>query len=367
MSQLPPIPFQDFAGAYRGLRAELRAALDEVGRSGRLILGAQVAAFEREFADTLGLAHAVGVASGTDALHLALKAAGVGPGDEVVTAAFGAPATAAAIVASGARLVLADVDPRSFCLEAQTLLPALTERTRAVVPVHLYGQMADVAAINEVLRGRDVLLVEDAAQAHGARLGPSPVGSLGHVAAFSFYPTKNLWALGDGGLVASSDPSLAERVRLLRQYGQDRTYVMEEVGINSRLDELQAAFLRVHLRRLDGWIARRRALAAIYDRALAGVRTPCQLPGRHHVYHLYVVCTPRRDELQAHLARQGITSLVHYPVPLHLQPALRGLGYRRGDFPVAEACAETVLSLPLHPGLSQAQVRRVASAVRSFF
>lgn len=362
------IPLVDLKKQHASVKGEIDTAVARVLESGWYILGQEVTAFEREFATYCDVAHAVGVGSGTEALHLALAACGAGPGDEVITVAHTAIATVAAIELTGAKPVLVDIDPARYTLDPDRLEAAITPRTRAVVPVHLYGCPADLDPIVEIARRYNLFVVEDCAQAHGARYRGRRAGSLGHVAAFSFYPTKNLGACGDGGMVITNDPELAERARLLRQYGWRKRYISSIKGLNSRLDELQAAVLRVKLRHLESWNGRRRQLAQLYDQWLAGseVVVPCEPDDAAHVYHLYVVRHPRRDELQAFLHHRGIGSLIHYPVPVHLQPAYRDLGYGRGDFPAAEAAAREVLSLPLYPELCEEEVVMVAEAVVAF-
>jgi dTDP-4-amino-4,6-dideoxygalactose transaminase len=309
----------------------------------------------------------VGVGSGTDALHLALAACGVGPGDEVITVPHTAVATVAAIEMAGATPVLVDIDPARYTLDPARVEAALTERTRAIVPVHLYGCPAELAPILPLARAHGLYVVEDCAQAHGARYRGRRVGAWGHIAAFSFYPTKNLGACGDGGIVVTGDPALAERVRSLRQYGWRKRYVSREKGVNSRLDELQAAILRVKLRHLDAWNDARRALARQYTQRLAdhGVTTPSEPGDGTHVYHLYVIRHARRDDLRDFLRERGIGSLIHYPVPVHRQPAYAALG-APGAFPVAERMAREVLSLPMYPELQTEEVTRVVKAIQRF-
>jgi dTDP-4-amino-4,6-dideoxygalactose transaminase len=363
------IPLVDLQAAYRRLRPEIDAAVARVLAGGWYILGEEVRAFEAEFAAYLGVAHAVGVASGTDALLLALRACGVGPGDEVITVAHTAVATVAAVELSGAAPRLVDIDPNSFTLDPALLAAAVTPRTRAIIPVHLYGRPADAAPILAFARERGLLVIEDCAQAHGARYGGRTVGSLGDAAAFSFYPTKNLSAVGDGGAVVTDRPEVAERLRLLRQYGWRERYVSDVPGYNSRLDELQAALLRVRLRHLEAENEARRRLAAGYDAALAGLPVQCPAPpgDSRHVYHLYVIRAERRDELQAYLAARGIGVGIHYPVPVHRQPAYAHLGYAPGSLPATEAVVGDILSLPMHPDLPAAAVEIVAETIRAFY
>jgi dTDP-4-amino-4,6-dideoxygalactose transaminase len=359
------IPFGDLTRNYRRLRPELDAVLSEVLASGWYILGQQVAAFEAEFAAWLGAGAAVGVGNGTDALALALRAAGVGPGDEVLTSPLSAAFSALAICQIGAVPVFVDIDPRRYTLDPAQLAGARTPRTRAVMPVHLYGQPADMAPILAFAREQGLVVVEDCAQAHGARYRGAAVGTLGDAAAWSFYPSKNLGAYGDGGAVTTADAALAERVRLLRNGGQSTRYRHEVPGVNSRLDELQAAILRVKLAHLAADNARRQAIARVYDATLAGSRTvtpPWVAEDVEPVHHLYVVRCADRDGLAGRLAAAGVGTAVHYPTPIHCQPAFGGLA-RRGQFPVAEQVADEVLSLPIYPELTDEEVDVVAAAL----
>jgi dTDP-4-amino-4,6-dideoxygalactose transaminase len=362
------IPLVDLAADYLLAKEEIDEAVSRVLAGGWYILGREVAAFEEEFAAYCGVAHAVGVASGTDAVLLALRALDIGPGDEVITVAHTAVATVAAVALAGARPVLVDVDPADGTMDPAKVEALVTPRTRAILPVHLYGQPAALAPLLDIAGRHSLFLVEDCAQAHGARYRGRPVGGWGHIASFSFYPTKNLGALGDGGAVVTDDPTLAERLRLLRQYGWRERYVSEIAGYNSRLDELQAAVLRVKLRYLDNWNERRRGLAARYDELLARAPLvrPVVRPESEPVYHLYVVQCAERERLRRYLAAEGIGSAVHYPVPVHRQPAYYHLGYGAGALPVSERLANQVLSLPLYPALSAAAVERVAQAISRF-
>jgi dTDP-4-amino-4,6-dideoxygalactose transaminase len=361
------VPFVDLGAQYATLRDDVRGAIDTVLERGDFVLGAAVDAFEEEFAASCGVAHAVGVDSGLSALELALRALGVGPGDEVVTAANSFIASALPISNLGAVPVLVDVDEATANLDVERLEAAVGPRTTAILPVHLYGQPADMDGVLEVARRHDLRVVEDACQAHGARWRGRRAGSLGDAAAFSFYPAKNLGAYGDGGIVTTGDPDLAERIRLLRNYGSREKYRHELLGANHRLDTLQAAVLRVKLRHLDVWNEARRRIAARYDELLAGeVVTPVRRPEAEHVYHLYVIRHPERDALRAHLEASGIATGIHYPLPIHLQPAYSGLGYARGDFPVTERLAHEILSLPMYPELDDEAVERVAEEVLRF-
>ena len=363
------IPLVDLQADYALWRDEIDAAMARVLRSGWYILGQEVSQFETEFAAFCGVEHAVGVASGTDALLLALRAGGIGPGDEVITVAHTAVATVAAIELSGARPVLVDVTPDTYTLDPALIEPALTERTRAIVPVHLYGHSADLTPILDVARRHNLRVIEDCAQAHGATYQGRPVGSWGDAAAFSFYPTKNLGAIGDGGAIITHQADLAERLRRLRQYGWRERYISDTPGYNSRLDELQAAILRVKLRHLaDSNMARHR-LADQYALALHPLPLvlPIQKPNCRHVYHLYVVQTDRRDALREFLQGRGISSAIHYPMPIHLQPAYQHLGYGPGSLPNTERLAGRILSLPLYPQLSPTAVAAVAQAIHDFY
>lgn len=362
------IPIVDLRAQYHSIRAEVDEAIARVLERGNFVLGEETAAFEREFAGYIGAAHAVGVASGTSALQLALLACGIGNGDEVIAPSHTAVATVAAIETTGARPVLVDIDLPRFTLDPQRVAPAITPRTRAVVPVHLYGCPADLAPILQLAQQHNLFVIEDCAQAHGALYRDKKAGNWGHIAAFSFYPTKNLGADGDGGAVVTNDPALAERVRLLRQYGWRERFISVVKGINSRLDEIQAAILRVKLRRLDQWNARRRELAGLYNQLLSdtGLVLPLQPKDAAHVFHQYVIRHPQRERLRAFLKENGIQTLVHYPVPVHLQPAYHDLGYSPGSLPSSELAAAQVLSLPVHPELDDEAVKRVSRVIHAF-
>ena len=353
------------APAPRDDAAEVRAAIDRVVSSGWFILGPEVEAFEAEFADATGAAHAVGVGNGTDALALILRALGIGAGDEVITTPLSAAYTALAVIMAGARPVFADIDPARMTIDPDAVERAVTPRTRALLPVHLYGQAADMAALERVAARHNLAMVEDCCQAHLATAAGRPVGTIGVAGAFSFYPTKNLGALGDGGAVTTRDPALAERVRRLRNGGQTARYQHEEAGVNSRLDELQAAILRARLPFLRGWTASRRTLAAGYRAGLSGtsVRVPPELDSGH-VYHLFVVQTGNRAALQQHLATQEISTLVHYPTPIPRQRAFAAS--RPAHCPLADTACNELLSLPLYPGLDDVDLQRVVGAIGQF-
>jgi dTDP-4-amino-4,6-dideoxygalactose transaminase len=362
-----PIPFFDLKKQYKSIQSEIDAATARVYSSGWFILGPEVEAFEREFAQYIGAQYGIGVGSGTEALHLALLALGIRAGDEVITVPNTAVATVAAIELAGAKPVLADVCADSMTLDPARLEAAITPRTRVIIPVHLFGQSADLDPILHLARKHNVRVLEDCAQAHGATYHGQRVGAFGDIAAFSFYPTKNLGAYGDGGAIVTNDAQLAERVKLARQYGWRVRYESETTGLNSRLDELQAAILRVKLRHLDAWNRARRERAARYDELLPNrtVRAPLEMPYGEHVYHLYVVQSERRDELAEFLKARGIGTAIQYPTPIHLQRAYRHLA-PDSSLPVAEKLAREILSLPLYPELALEDVRSVAEAVREF-
>ncbi len=360
------VPFNDLALQDAPIEAELLAALRRVVERGRYVLGNELREFERDFASACGCEHAVGVANGTDAIRLALEALGVRTGDDVVTVSHTATFTALGISLLGARPVFCDIDGATMTMDPAKLEAAITPRTKAVLPVHLYGQAADIDPILEIAKRRGIPVIEDCAQAHLAQYRGRLVGSLGACAAFSFYPTKNLGALGDGGAITTNDAVTAERVRVMRNGGQQDRYRHVMKGVNSRLDEIQAAALTLKLRHLEAATHERRAQAARYDAALQGVTTPREAEGRRHVYHLYVIRHPRRDALAAHLDERGIGTLIHYPIPVHLQPAYADLGVAAGALPETERAAREVLSLPLYPGLTEERQRRVIEAVNSF-
>jgi dTDP-4-amino-4,6-dideoxygalactose transaminase len=359
------IPFLDLKAQYASIKPDVDAAVMSVLESCQFALGEQVAAFEREFAAYVGAAEAVGVNSGTSALHLALLAAGVGPGDEVITVPNTFVATVAAVYYTGARAVLVDIDPRSFTIDVNRIEQAITPRTKVILPVHLYGQAADMDPILEIARRRHLTVIEDAAQAHGAEYKGRRAGSIGDLGCFSFYPGKNLGAYGEGGLVTTSNPDHARTIRMLRDWGQDRRYHHVMKGFNYRLEGIQGAILRVKLRHLEEWTEARRAHARRYAELLAGsgVRTPEEMPYARHVYHIYAVRTEVRDALQKSLQAAGVQSGLHYPIPVHLQPAYADLGYKAGDFPHAELSAAEELSLPMFAELTDSQLQEVAHAV----
>jgi len=351
---------------YLARKAEIDSAISRVLDAGRYILGYEVKAFEQEFASYLGVLHAIGAGSGTEALHLALAACDIKPGDEVITVSHTAVATVAAIELTGATPVFVDIEPRTYTLDPAKLEAAITSRTRVVIPVHLYGHPADMNAITEVARKRNLRVIEDCAQAHGAIDGRR-VGIHGDAGCFSFYPTKNLGAIGDGGMVVTKDGVIASKVRLLREYGWKERYKSEIPGWNSRLDEIQAAILRVKLRYLDADNSARTLIAQEYSRTLAdtGLVLPVVREGVTPVWHQYVVRSDHRDALQAYLQENGVATLIHYPFPIHLQPAYQGR-LAVSSLPETEQAAREVLSLPVYPELKQAEVQRVINLIRSF-
>ncbi|MHB9054314.1 MAG: DegT/DnrJ/EryC1/StrS family aminotransferase [Thermoleophilia bacterium] len=360
------VPLLDLGAMHAEIGDELKLAFARVLESGRFILGPEVERFEREMAAYCGTAHAVGVASGSDALYLSLLALDIGPGDEVITTPFSFIATAECIAQTGARPVFADIDPDTFNIAPDAVAAAVTEKTRAIIPVHLFGLPAEMERLEAIAARHGLAIVEDTAQALGAESGGRKAGSIGHAGALSFFPSKNLGCLGDGGMVLTASEETAARLRSLRAHGSVRKYHSEELGINSRLDALQAALLRVKLARLDEWNALRRRNAEIYGALLGGteiVRLPAASEGGSHVYHQYTVRLKERDAVKQDLDEAGIGTAVYYPLPLHLQPVFAELGYRAGDFPAAEAACGEVLSLPVGPELDAGQLQRVAVAI----
>jgi dTDP-4-amino-4,6-dideoxygalactose transaminase len=360
------VPFLNLKGEYAELREEIVPALDRVCQNATFILGPEVEAFEREFADFCGAKHCIGVSNGTAALHLGLLALGVQPGDEVITTPNTFIATAEAITYCGARPVFVDIDPATANIDPAKIETAVTTRTRAILPVHLYGRPADMNPIHEIAARHGIRVLEDAAQAHGARYRQQRVGTLADVAAFSFYPTKSLAAYGEAGALTTSDDRIAAYARFARSHGQTARYEHKFVGYNYRMEGLQAAVLRVKLRRLYAWTERRRQIASEYRRLLEGapLEIPADDPRDECVYHQFVVYPGNRAALATRLAERCVETAVHYPKPLHLQPAYLSLGFPRGTFPNAERACERVLSLPVHPGLTPEQVAHVGNSVR---
>jgi dTDP-4-amino-4,6-dideoxygalactose transaminase len=361
------IPFMDLSRQYAGLKTDILARIAEVCESRDFILGRWTERFETAFAAWIGIKHCAGCSNGTSALSLALEAAGIRSGDEVVTTPFTFFATAEAVCNVGAKPVFADIDHRTFNISPDRIRERITPRTRAIVPVHLYGSPADMDAINAIARENNLVVIEDCAQSHGALLNGKMTGRFGRAGSFSFFPGKNLGAFGDAGAVVSDDPAFDDAIRKLRNHGRapKEKYLHETIGRNDRIDGLQSAILEVKLGHLTGWVSRRREIAALYDRLLADVPRPEVLKGAQSAYHLYVVRTADRDQVQKRLKEKGFETGVHYPVPLHLQPAFAYLGYKKGDFPVSERAADSVLSIPLFPEMTDDEVRASAEAVRS--
>ena len=362
------VPFVDLKAQYHTIRDEVRAEVDTVFESTQFILGDRVGEFEREFANYLGVKHAIGVGSGLDALRLALEAAGVGSGDEVIIPANTFIATALAVSGTGAKPVLVDCKEDTYQIDPSLIEQAITPRTKVIMPVHLYGQAADMSAIMEIAQSHQLEVIEDAAQAHGTRFMDQSCGSYGLAGCFSFYPGKNLGAYGDGGAIVTNSDEFAKKVNSLRNYGQKQKYVHVEKGTNSRLDTVQAAILKIKLRHLDDWNAERRNHAALYSDSLANhdLIVPALDPRSTHIFHLYVVRTRQREALQKHLADRGIQTGIHYPIPIHLQEAYADLGFGKGAFPVTEKLADEIVSLPMYPELTQQQIEFVLEGISSF-
>ena len=360
-----PVPLMDIAAQYGPLRSEIDAAVAGVLDSGRFILGPEGRALEATVSERLAGRPCAGVANGTDALVIALHALDIGPGDEVLTTPYTFYATAEAIARVGATPVFCDIDPLTYCLDPAAVEARIGPATRAILPVHIFGHPADMAAIMDLARAHDLRVVEDCAQAFGARSAEGEIATFGDAATFSFFPTKNFPGMGDGGMVVCRDEELAERVKRLRFHGSKDKVVFDEVGYNSRLDDLQAAIIRVFYPHLDEWNARRARVAAWYAEEGLGelMELPGVAPGARHIYHLFMARHPRRDALRAGLSEAGIGCAVYYGIPMHLQPVFAGLGYREGDLPVAEECARTALALPMHPNLGREDVAEVVAAL----
>jgi dTDP-4-amino-4,6-dideoxygalactose transaminase len=363
------VPIIDLGREYDSIRAELTPVLETIFRSGSYILGKQVEQFEKELAAYVGVPHAAGLNSGTDAIWIALKALGIGAGDEVIVPAMSFFATVEPLVHLGAKPVFVDIDPVTYAIDTQQVSKAITPKTKAIIAVHLYGLPADMKTLSQLAKEKGIFLIEDMAQAIGSSIDGKKVGCWGDLACLSFYPTKNLGACGDGGAILTQSPKLAERVLSLRNHGAKVKYHHEEAAFNSRLDEIQAAVLRLKLKQLDGWNDRRRALAQEYTRALQGLplTLPQEISGRRHVYHLYTLQVETREALRTYLNSKGISVGLHYPIALHRLAALSYLGYKEKQFPVSEALAEKTLSLPLYPFMTSDDVTYVSSTVRSYF
>lgn len=359
------VPFLDLKAQYRSIKAEIDAAVLRVLASAEFALGSEVAAFEQHFAGYCGAQHCVALNSGTSALHLAMLAAGIGPGDEVISVPFTFVATIAAIEYAGARPVLVDVDRTTATMDPAQIERAITPRTKAIMPVHLHGQPADMDPILEIARKKNILVIEDAAQAHGAEYKGRRCGSLADIAAFSFYPGKNLGAYGEGGAVVTNNDQYAKLVRMMRDWGQEEKYHHVIRGFNYRMEGFQGAILGVKLKYLEQWTEARRAHARRYSELLAplGIEVPVEAPNTRHVFHVYAIRVPDRDRVQKELQAAGIATAIHYPIPVHLQKAFAQLGYKPGDFPISEQLAATVLSLPMYPEMSEEQLREVVETV----
>jgi len=361
------VPLVDLKRQYLSIKREIDEAIQEVIDKSAFIMGENVEQFENDFAAYCGVKYGVGTSSGTTALHLALLACGVTGGDEVITVPYTFIATAEAISQTGARVVFVDIEDRSYTMDPEKVEQAITEKTKAIIPVHLFGHPADMDKIAKIARKYNLVVIEDACQAHGAECGGRRVGGLGDIACFSFYPSKNLGAYGDAGMLVTNDTELAERASLLRNHGYTGKYYHQVEGYNYRLDAIQSAVLRVKLRHLEEWTEKRRRNAKLYDELLEGsqVGTPIEMEYAKHVYHLYVVKVKNRDKLYLKLKENGISVAVHYPLPLHLQEAYRYLGYKKGDFPISEACSESLLSLPMFPELTQEEIKRIVDIIKT--
>jgi len=359
------IPLLDLVAQYNTIKPEIDAAIQEVLNSAKFILGPNEITFEQEAAQYLGVKHAVGVASGTDALVIALRALGIGPGDEVIVPAYSFFATAGTVLTVGATPVFVDIDPKTYLIDIEQVSRAITQRTRAIIPVHLYGQAADIDEINKIAAEHGLKVVEDNAQAFGATYHGTHTGALGDLGCLSFFPSKNLGAYGDAGMVTTNDDKLAELVTMLRTHGWKKKYFPELLGYNSRLDEMQAAILRVKLKHVDAWNTRRREIVEVYNAHLgtAGIAIPTVAPDRTHVYHLYIIRVKNRERLKEQLKQRGIASEIYYPQPLHLAAPCRELGWVEGSLPVAEQAAQETLALPLYPEMTDEQINEVITTV----
>jgi len=359
------IPLVDLRRQYLSIRKEIDQAIQGVIDNSAFIMGEDVQEFENEFAKFCGVKYGVGTSSGTTALHLALVICGIKQGDEVITVPYTFIATTEAISYTGAKAVFVDIEDRSYTMDAEKIEEAITERTRAIIPVHLFGHPADMDKITKIAKKHNLIVIEDACQAHGAEYKGKKVGSLGDIACFSFYPGKNLGAYGDAGMAVTNNEEFAEKMRLLRNHGRNKRYYHQIEGYNYRLDTIQAAILRVKLRHLEEWTEKRRRNAKLYNKLLkgSGVKTPVEMEYAKHVYHLYVIKTEKREKLYSRLKENGISAAVHYPLPLHLQEAYRYLGWKKGDFPISEACSERLLSLPMFPELTTDEIKKIAGIV----
>jgi dTDP-4-amino-4,6-dideoxygalactose transaminase len=363
------IPLVNLRLQYAPLKEEILAGIEHVFEGMQLFLGENVQALEKDFAKFCGVGYGVGVSDGTAALHVILRAMDIGPGDEVITVSHTFIATAEAILLAGAKPVFVDVDPATYLMDVTKVEARITPHTKAILPVHLYGQTVDMDPLLEIAAKYHLRIIEDACQAHGAEYKGRKAGSLGDAAAFSFYYSKNLGAYGEGGFITTNDPELYRRIRMIRDHGSERRYYHDLVGMNARLDEIQAVVIRAKLPHLSEWNQQRRAHASLYNQLLSDTRAviPVEQAGNAHIYHLYVVRVPRRDELQVWLKERGIFTGIHYPVPNHLQPAMKSLGYKQGDFPVTEKVVSEILSLPMYAELTDEEIRIVAESIKNFY
>jgi dTDP-4-amino-4,6-dideoxygalactose transaminase len=360
------VPMVDLKRQYQGIKKEIFQVITEIFNNGQYILGPRVSEFEKKIADYYGVSEAVGVASGTDAIHLSINALGIGEGDEVITTPFTFFATVEAILYTGAKPVFVDVEQDTFNMDAGQIEAKITDKTRAILPVHIFGQMADMKEISKIAKRHGLKVIEDCAQSFGANLNGKKAGSFGNTGCFSFYPSKNLGGYGDGGIIILNDTKIADEVRKLRNHGSKSSYIHENVGFNSRLDEIQAGILLVKLKYIDEYNIARRQKAALYTELLSDkVKCPVEKKGAYHVFHQYTIRSNKRQEIQKRLRDKRVSSVVYYPVPLHLQEALRFLGYREGDFPVAEKSAKEVLSLPIYPELEASVIEKIAEIIRA--
>jgi len=361
------VKFLDLSKQYIQLKDEAHKAVENVFLSSNFILGQNVKNFEKEFAGYCGAKRCVGVGNGLEAIQIALHALGVGKGDEVITTPFTAVATGLSIILAGAKPVFADIDD-TFNIEPEKIKKKITKRTKAIIPVHLYGQMADINSIMDIATKNNLKVIEDACQAHGSEFNGKKAGTFGDIGCFSFYPTKNLGCYGDGGAIITNDNKIADMIEKLRNYGEERKYYNVYKGFNSRLDELQAAILRVKLKHLDAWNAKRRKHAIKYNELLrdTGLKLPLEQKGRKHIYHIYAIASEKRDELQKFLLKEGIETSVHYPLPIHLQPAYKGLGIKKNSLPVSEKASQQVLSLPIYPELAEEDIVKTGESIKKF-
>jgi len=360
------IPFIDLKREYAEIKEEIIQAISKVLESGQFILGEELEKFEKEFSNYIGVKYGVGVNSGSDALFLALRALGIGKGDEVITVSHTFTSTADAIVRNCARPVFVDIEADTYCMDVTKIEEKITDKTKAIIPVHIYGHPVDMDPVMEIAESYGLYVVEDACQAHGAEYKGKKVGSIGDIGCFSFYPTKNLGGYGDGGMIVTNDEELADKLRMLRNYGSRTKYHHEFLGVNSRLDEIQAAILRVKLKHLDGWNKRRREIAKLYNQLLKNsqkIVLPIEKEFGKHVYHLYVIRLKNRDSLCKYLFKNGIQTLIHYPIPVHLQKSYQILGYSFEALPVTEKCAKEILSLPIYPNLKDTEIEYIAEKI----